>query len=245
MVGVWGERNILAIRDESLFCFCPSSLMCNSWDWWSIRTAVPGYKLLMDCKVRESFVLQEEVPSAMQPPYPHDFVCHHLPCVSPWAHWWELFVLGEMSLKVKLIVVVSLLLLVCCTHGDLISVLSYSYLFTILLWCFKNSFWLSSLWCCLGHHCLFLMSSDPLLGLRTEMWHGWHWLSFILSKGRLKSWFDVCFVSNIPIPWWECGFFLFFCKEMFCFATLCRHVKSSLWKPSEGAGYVCVVSCSL
>lgn len=33
---------------------------------------MPGYKLLMDCKVRRSFVLQEEAPSAMQPPSPRD-----------------------------------------------------------------------------------------------------------------------------------------------------------------------------
>lgn len=107
--------------------------------------------------------------------------------------------------------------------------LSYSYVFTILL-LWKISFWLSSLWCCLGKICPFLMSTDPLLGLRTEMWYGWLW--FVSSKGRLKCWFDVCFVNRI---WWEHG--IFFWKEMFfCFATLCKPFKSSLWKPSEDKG---------
>lgn len=184
MVGIWVGGTFWPFVMRLCFVSAQVPWCASSWDGWSNRTAVPGYKLLMDCKVRRSFVLQEEAPSAMQPPSPRDLVCHHLPCVSPWAHRWELFAfLGGMSLKVKLIVVISLLLLVCCTHGELISVLSYSYLFTILLWSFRNSFWLSSLWCCLGQLCPFLMSSDPLLGLRTEMWHGWQWLWYILSKG--------------------------------------------------------------
>lgn len=141
-----------------------------------------------------------------------------------------------MSLKVKLIVVICLLQLLCCTHVELIAVLSRSYLFTIPLWCFRNSFWLSSLWCCLGQLCPCLMSRDPLLGLRTEMWHRGQFLWFILSKGRLKSWFDGCFVNKI---WWECGNFLLQRNVLLLRCTdLLRAVFRSLLK-IRGWMYLC------
>lgn len=132
---------------------------------------MPGYKLHWGCKVRTRIAPQEEAPPAMQPPYL---------CVSPSAvgsevrticFSWRDELKGEAHVFIA-IVVMCLLLLVCCVHVELIAVLTYSYLFTVLLCCFKNSFWLRSFWCCLGQLCPFLMSSDALPGLRTEMWHG-------------------------------------------------------------------------
>lgn len=70
----------------------------------------------------------------------------------------------------------------------------------------------------------------------TDIWHGWQLLWFILSKGRLKIWFDVCFVNRTL---WEGGKFLL--KYSFVLlhcADLLRAVFGSLPK-IRGWMYLC------
>lgn len=63
------------------FAFCPGSLMCQQLGL-VVHQDSSAWLLHLDCKVRTSFIAQEEAPPAMQPPHPCDLVCHHL----PWAH---------------------------------------------------------------------------------------------------------------------------------------------------------------
>lgn len=141
-LGAGGRRTTWAACDGSLLCLLPGfpGVPAAGISGQTEQQCL-AVNLHLDCEVgtQRHVIFQRKSRSstgyARQPACPLGLMCPHM----SWAHRWEIFnILGEMSLNVKLTVVIYLLLLLCCTQVELITTSPCSYLPPVLLWCFTN-----------------------------------------------------------------------------------------------------------
>lgn len=117
--------------------------------------------------------------------------------------------------------------------------LSCSYLSSVVLWCYKNSLWLSSLQCWWRQ--FWLIYKALPLGLRTEMWHGWGYFNFYcqIEGSNVVLMYVLCSNENVFLcsseTLLECGFF-FAAKKCCLFHYVVWTFRNSVWKSPEDKG---------